>query len=262
MPTLKKVTRRDALARGRKQAREWNAANPEKHRDNNHKWYAANREREREKSRKRHAANSGMIAERKRKQYETNPEKHRKRGREWYAANLEKCKKSASKRYAANPEKYRGIANKWRRANLEKSSTQARRHNRTPIGRLRAMCRQTTFALETGVLDHSRFDLLYYGPKEFIAHLESTLPEGMVFKQARATGYQVDHVVPLSFISKMLPMNEAGRLLAFRVSSDLMNLRMIPGSENMSKSATMSTPEQFILLNKLCKKYGVTDDQD
>ncbi len=180
--------------------------------------------------------------------------------RKWRAANPEKCRARGRKDYASNPEKHRECSRKWRVANPERCREHSRKALKTSIGQLRSQCGKTSCALSMGKLDHSRFTLLDYGPDEFIAYLESTLPDGMTFAGAKEDEYHIDHIVPLSLISDALSNDKVGRILAFRMAQDLENLRMIPGTENLSKSASLDMdPLQERVFFSLCKKHGVTN---
>ena len=74
-------------------------------------------------------------------------------------------------------------------------------------------------------------------------------------RRSTAAGYHVDHVVPLLVINDACPMDKAGRMQAFRMAMDLDNLQMLPGVENMSKSASFNDPEQRRLFDVLCSRY-------
>ena len=140
-------------------------------------------------------------------------------------------------------------------ANPEKERKFRRKHAASPLGQLRTACKDTANRLALGSLRHSRLKLVGYGPDEYIAHLESTLPVGMTLGEARATGYHIDHIVPMAVISEACPMDKAGRLQAFRMAMDLDNLQMIPGVENMSKHASFDTAEQRGLFDVLSARY-------
>jgi len=108
-------------------------------------------------------------------------------------------------------------------------------------------------------LDYSKLDLLYYDFEEFRAHLESTLPNGMTIEGALEAGYHLDHIVPLSFISKALPGGKIEGVLGFQAAMDLRNLRMIPGVENRRKQNRLDLDsEQYGVFQHLCEKYRIT----
>ena len=188
--------------------------------------------------------------EQDREQRRTNLEKYRERDRERYAADpevqcayrrkrqishREEISRRRRVRRAANLEKIREGERQWRVTNARARC--ARR--KAPLGQLRMFCTSAARELSLGHVNHSRLTFLDYGPAEFIAHLESTLPKGITFSVARAAGYHIDHIIPLSFISASLPVDKDGRILAFQVAQSLENLRMIPGIENLSKGSSV-----------------------
>ncbi len=165
------------------------------------------------------------------------------------------CERERTRNWrAANPEKWRE-QNRKRRAADPKVRAYYRKYATTPLSQLRVACGHTAVRLELGSLNHSRFKLLDYGPDEFIAHLESTLPNGMTFDDARVADYHVDHIVPMAVISDACPMGKAGRRQAFRMAMDLENLQMIPGADNQGKGAGFDDPEQRGLFDVLCARY-------
>ena len=176
-------------------------------------------------------------------------------GRKHRADNPEKIREEKRKAYAANSEKIREEKRKARAADPEKHRKQDRKNRAAPLGQLRGACLHTGEKLELGKLNHSRLKLLGYGPAEYIARLVSTLPNGMTFDEARAAGYQVDHIVPLAVINEACPMDKAGRKRAFQMAQDLDNLQMLPGAENKIKNARFDTEEQRRLFDVLCSRY-------
>lgn len=175
--------------------------------------------------------------------------------RKRYAADPEKFNAANRKRHAADPEKLNAQQRKRRADDPEKWKAFDRKHCASPLGQLRTLCANTAARLDLGSLNHSRLKLLGYGPDEYRARLESTLPVDMTFDDAREAGYHVDHVVPLSIISEAFPLDKAGRKRAFRMTMDLDNLQMIPGAENMSKHASFDGADQARLFEVLCARY-------
>lgn len=183
--------------------------------------------------------------------------KSRKATRRYYFRN----KKRIQARHAANREQNRERQKTYYTENKERYRRLARRHSRTPLGQLRSFISNTARRLELQNLDYSRFTLLGYGSEEYLARLESTLPPEMSRKEAKKLGWQVDHIVPIAFISRAFPLDDEGRILAFQVAQDLKNLRMIPGDENIRKGAKLDlNPEQERVFEYLCEKYDVHDE--
>lgn len=215
-------------------------------------------------------ANRNRCQERDKGYRLADPEKFRKRDRERQSQHNE----STRKRQMANPEKYREAARKHRAANLnqyrmrdreryvknpEERRAQAKRYRKTTTGKLRQFCANSARCLQFTNLHCSRLSLLEYTGVEFIAHLENTLPRGMSFSKARVLGYEIDHIVPLSFITKRLVNDKKKILLAFQIAMDLRNLQMIPGIENKKKNSRIGINlNQKQVLLYLCEKYGVS----
>lgn len=203
-----------------------------------------------------------------RKHYAKDVEKHRKRHRKYYEVNLDRERRRGRQRRQDYPgylseyrkknlEKFREAGQRYRERYPEKHREKARADRKTSNGRFRMCCMAAAKALELSHLNHSRFGLLDYGSDEFITYLESTLPEGMSFGNARVKKYHIDHIIPLSFISKIFPLDDNGRKLAFRVAQDLFNLQMIPGNSNIRKGARIDlNSKQKTVLNYLSKKYS------
>ena len=228
-----------------------------------------------------------------------NREKCRQKTARWYANNPEKakaaCAKSTKKRRLADPEgaKARDKANREKRKvqiseynraryladpeagrarnkeayrkamqkDPERVRGYKRKHNRTPLGVLRKQLTRITRALCMGSLEHSRFVHLDYNAAQWSSHLEQNLPDGFSVSAAMEAGYHIDHIVPVSFVSAALSDNEEGRLLAFKVITDLKNLRMIPAFDNISKGAKLDlNPMQAEIFDYLCEKYDVWDE--
>ena len=190
-----------------------------------------------------------------RERYKADPEKRRECVRKHIAADPEKWNEYQRKRRAADPETYRERDRERYKADQEKRRECMRKHLASPLGKLRRVCVLSARRLELGSLNHSRLKLLGYGPDEYIAHLESTLPNGMTWNEARTDGYHVDHIVPLAVINDACPMGKAGRIAAFQMAQDLDNLQMLTGDENLSKHARFDTPEQHLLFDVLCSRY-------
>ncbi len=216
------------------------AADPEKVREYFRKHYVDNLEDRAEYGRKRYLDNSEKMNEESRKRYEDNPEKYKEKARDRYAADPAKFNERERKRREANPETFRGYR---------------RKSHASSLGQLRQQCKYAANVMNLHPLDHSKLEELYYSPVEHRAHLTSTLPEGMTYEEARADGYHYDHIVPLSVINKTCPMDEVGRMAAYKMSQDLGNLRMIPGVDNMKKHASMGEPYQLAVLDILKAKY-------
>ena len=198
-----------------------------------------------------------------RKDKKENPEKYKLRARKfnkvWRKNNIEKNKKRHSKYYNDNKEKYYINQISWRERNREKVNSYAKVRYYTDLGKLRKLCADTSVRLSLGSFKHSRLSLLDYNAKDFISKMESTLPEGLTFKEARINKYHIDHIIPLSFIS----LNITNKILAFKISMDLENLRMISAKENISKHSKIDVEDiQLETLKYLNTKYNTEMQRD
>ena len=101
-----------------------------------------------------------------------------------------------------------------------------------------------------GLKRGAREKLLTYTAEEFQAHLVSTLPEEMTYEQACKEGYQHDHIVPISYVSKHFSFEVACKMVV-----DLDNLRFIPATENMQKHSKMGAPYQLRVLDIMKERY-------
>ena len=250
MSNLEKVTRRDALARG---LTRYFTGKPCKH------GHVAERV-----TSSRACIPCANIRNRRymKKRYWTNPEKSREYNRLYNATyrkkNSQKIKVNKIKERLRNASTYRKNNRVWIQNNRDKVREYARKYSYTSLGNLRSQCSHTAERLSLGSLRHSRLSLLTYDADDFICHLELTLPIGMTYEKAKCKGYHIDHIIPLTFISKHVSCRET----AFKMSMDLKNLRFIPKENNLRKSNKIGSDEKTKhLLLYLCKTYGITSGE-
>lgn len=260
------VSTRGCTQCGRERLQKQRIAHPERFRGYDKKYYENNKTELQEKAQKRSRLwrenNIEKARERRRMWGVTNPEKVKESYKKWYTANRKIILEKQREKRAANPEKYREQKREWYSANKKREQAKIRRYNKkryyTPLGQLRATCKKTAQRLVLGKISKSKLELLGYNAFEFITHLESTLPKGVSFEDARANGWHIDHIVPLAVLSNAIE----NKTTAFQVSMDLGNLRMIPSTENLSKNATLNllNPEQTVVFEKLMRKYALFDE--
>jgi hypothetical protein len=150
----------------------------------------------------------------------------------------------------------------WRAENPNYNQTETRRKSnrlnkrkqrKTSLGILKENCRYVSRTLGIGKTLSAKYSCLDYSHEKFTEHLLKDLPGFSDIKQAYESGYHLDHIVPLSFISS----NVKDEILLIRVSMDLYNLRLIPAKENISKNDKINlsiTQETIKLLND---KYNI-----
>ncbi len=195
------------------------------------------------------------------------PEKKRQEQKRFFERNPDKMAEYNTRSYWKTRKRWqeqrqseefyivrRGKDKKYYSGNLEKFRLIARERSRTALGQLRRMHQQAAKRLELGTLKGSRFDLMDYGPVEWLDYIESTLPEGMDYIEAKIQGYHIDHIIPLSFI---LDAFAGDKILAFQFAEDLRNLQMIPETENQAKTNRLDwdIELQNSTFDYLCEKY-------
>ncbi len=181
----------------------------------------------------------------------------------WRKQNPDLIKLSRKKRYkkrirktlsALERQKRRILSlAKYRNTNIDKIKKIKRKYNKSLIGRLRSICQRTYKSLNSGKLNKSKLYLIDYSPQEYRKHILENLSEFGSIQQAYDNNYHLDHVVPISFISKHI----SNKLLAFKICMSLYNLRLIPSEKNLRKGKGITLPivqETIILLNT---KYNV-----
>lgn len=219
------------------------------------------RECNRQKSYRFHVENKDRRNREWRENYSRlSPSEKSKKEALWRARNPEAVKRKnrqnkaryQEKRAAMSPAEREAESEKikaWRRKNPEKVKEAARKFRKTPLGRLRRKCKSASKRLGLGELPFSKLSLLDYSVEDYRRHLDN-----------KSEGDHEDHIVSLAVISAALPMDKAGRLLAFKVAQDLENLQWLPGPENISKGKKVCrTAEEERVLHYLGEKYGVTD---
>ena len=180
----------------------------------------------------------------------------KKRNREWIDNNRERFNTLQRDYARKNPEKYRERSLEYRRNNLEKVKISKRKayfkYKNTPKYKLKSICYVTSRKLSIGKLSESKLSLLEYTPEEFIDYILQGYEFNSV-QDAYDVGYHIDHIVPLSYISKNIQELE----LQFCVAMDLYNLRLIKGEENLFKGNKIDFPEVQEAKRFLWNKYNI-----
>ena len=201
----------------------------------------------------RYVINSGCIMcakERSAKKRKNNPN-YMKKWREENKDRMRICKikylqnhpdfnKQSCKRFQAkNPEHIKLYRSLWRKL---------------PEGQLRKTCDKITSRLRIGEsLSKSKTKLLNYSAQEYESHLLKYFPEFETLNKAREAGYQIDHIVPISYVAKNIENKE----MQFRVVMDLDNLQLIPAEENKLKSGRADLPEVKEMIKYLWNKHNI-----
>ncbi len=97
-------------------------------------------------------------------------------------------------------------------------------------------------------------ELLKYTAQEYCEHLIKGFPEFETLREAYDNNYEVDHIVPLSFIASNIDNKD----LQFKVAMDINNQQLLLKEENISKFNKTDIPivqETIMYLN--CK-YNVS----
>ncbi len=158
--------------------------------------------------------------------------------------------------HITDPEKNRIRIQEWRDKNPERAREVSRigqkKYQKTTKGQLRKFCKRASIRLSSGKSYKSKRSLLDYSPEEF----ENYLIEGTEFSsiaEAMMSGYHLDHIVPISYISEIIEDKD----LQFRIAMDLENLRLIPAEENFKKGNRIDFPEVVEVASYLSNKYKI-----
>ena len=187
-----------------------------------------------------------------RKYNKNNREKILQAQRNWVNRNREKVRKYNRGRYNAEESRIRVI--EYRNKNPEKIKEINRnsylKMKGTPLLDLRLACQYSARKLKINKLSNSKLELLCYSSEEFNEYLLKPFPEFKSIQEAHDAGYHIDNILPLKFISD----NIKDQLLAFKISMDLENLRLIPSEENLKKNKNL-TLQSKNLISVLWKRY-------
>ena len=120
------------------------------------------------------------------------------------------------------------------------------------MGVLRRICKKTMKKLNGEKLKRSKLELLSYSPEELRKYLLRPLKFSSI-QEAYDAKYHIDHIVPIWLVAK----NIENKILAFKVSMDKENLRLIPGKINSRKQGKINLLVVQEKINHLNKKYSV-----
>ncbi len=236
----------------RKQNRDWGkkdrANNPTKYLERERKFRKENRELWREWGRTWAKANPDKKKKHNATYYLKHKDKMNVASRKSYIANSKERNKQGRARYVANKEEILKQQRQARIDNPEKYSAAAKKRRYSKLGRLKAFWGMIKSRM--GLRRGARKKLLTYDADVFQAHLVNTLPGKMTYQEACKAGYQHDHIVPISYISKNFPFDIACKMVV-----DLDNIRFIPATENMQKHSKMGDPYQLQVLDILKERY-------
>ena len=155
-------------------------------------------------------------------------------------------------------EKKRENAQKWRDKNPKKAKETSRngqsKYMSTPHGQLRGRIKATIGKLLRNRDSVECLYLLAYTPQEFNKSLLKYTPQFMTIQEARDSGYQIDHIVPIKYISEHISNNE----LSFIVARDLQNLRIITQEANFRKKDKVDSKEVQEKIIYLWRKYSIS----
>ncbi len=121
------------------------------------------------------------------------------------------------------------------------------------MGQLRHICYLTAKRLKSGEAPKDKLNLIDYTPEQW----KDKLLKNFSFEslnEACDSGYELDHIVPISYIAKNIEDQE----LQFRVAMDLKNQRLLIDIENRKKYARINLPEVQEIIKYLRTKYNVT----
>lgn len=200
-----------------------------------------NRERIEIYQKKYNRENKEKISENKKRYYCNNIERIKKSREKYNIENVEILREKSKKRYNSPRgqechkiyvEKNRQKINEYQR-NRRKNNIKARIHH--------CFSSMMGYHIKDKNNQHS-FDLLGYSCEDLIKHLESKFKPGMSWKNYGKSGWEIDHIIPVSkFNISSLESPDFKRAWA------LNNLQPLWRVENQSKSNRLDQPFQPFL---------------
>lgn len=175
------------------------------------------------------AANRERLCAQARALRAKNPEKHVAMQRDWCAKNKEKRRQYRAKARAknpVNPEARRAYENDYRKRRFATDANYKLRFN---LRRRLNLALRRQLASKTG----RSLDLLGCSLESFKLYLESKFEVGMSWENYGATGWHIDHIIPLALFD--LTKREH-QLRAFHFS----NLQPLFARDNLLKGAKLA----------------------
>lgn len=160
-----------------------------------------------------------------------------------------------------NPTYMKDYRKKWNKKNKHKINEYMKNYNKewrkTPLGQLRQICTLTAQNLSARKFKKSKLTLLSYTAQDLENHLLLGLPFASL-AEARERGYEIDHILPLSYIAENIDNKE----LAFKIAMDIKNLQLLKKRDNIKKGNKIIPKKYKLTYNFLSKKYNFPNPLD